>query len=48
MDSRFKEIKKRIVAMMKTMVPNDPLYEEMRDIIELCDEGILHFVDDGK
>ena len=40
---------KRIMTEMQTHTSsNDPRHESMRDVIELCNEGISHFTDDGK
>lgn len=44
----FRIIKKKMIDIRTPTSENDPRYEAMQDIIELCDEGITHFTDDGK
>lgn len=41
-------IKKIAIDMRNHTSNNDTRYEAMQDIIELCDEGITHFINDGK
>ena len=44
----FRRIKKIMIEMHNSTSENDVRYESMQDVIELCDEGTLHFTDDGK
>lgn len=44
----FRIIKKKMIDMRSHTSENDTRHETMSDIIELCDEGITHFTDDGK
>ena len=48
MISLFRSIKDIMVEMHNNTSSNDVRFESMRDVIELCDEGIMHFTDDGK
>ena len=44
----FSSIKRIMTEMQTHTSSNDPRYESMRDVIELCNEGLSHFADDGK
>ncbi len=44
----FSSIKRIMADMQSHTSANDPRYEAMRDVIEMCDEGMSHFIDDGK
>ena len=44
----FRSIKESMVEMRNNTNFDDARYEAMRDVIDLCDEGIMHFTDDGK
>ena len=41
----FSSIKRIMSDMQAHTRADDTRYEAMRDVIEMCDEGILHFTD---
>ena len=48
MINHFRSIKRIAIEMCEHTSRVDDRNEKMRDIIDLCDDGIAHFVDDGK
>ena len=41
-------IKKIAIDIRMTTSANDDRHDKLQDIIELCDEHVDHFIDDGR
>ena len=48
MMEHFAQIKKIMSTMLAATSLNDVRRDAMRDVIDLCDDGIMHFTDDGR